>query len=161
MRNGLQALNWGSFFPGVRLGWRTPVALAAVLALVFALLRWASQAPPILHGPKLELGSGALVLYAAYSLARMLGAYLLSLAFTFTYGTWAARSAAARAILLPLLDVLQSVPIPLVFTGGSSCRHGDLPTGDRRRAGGRGAAVHQPGVESHIRLVPVADHRTR
>lgn len=111
MRNGLQALNWGGFFPGVRLGWRTPVALAAVLALVFALLRWASQAPPILHGPKLELGSGALVLYAAYSLARMLGAYLLSLAFTFTYGTWAARSAAARAILLPLLDVLQSVPI--------------------------------------------------
>jgi NitT/TauT family transport system permease protein len=35
----------------------------------------------------------------------------LSLLFTFTYATWAARSARAGKLLVPLLDILQSVPI--------------------------------------------------
>ena len=49
--------------------------------------------------------------YAARSTLRMLAAMLLSLTFTFTYATWAAKSPRAGRILVPLLDVLQSVPI--------------------------------------------------
>src|SRR5271170_5167258 len=49
--------------------------------------------------------------YAARSTLRMLAAMVLSLLFTFTYATWAAKSPRAEKILVPLLDVLQSVPI--------------------------------------------------
>jgi NitT/TauT family transport system permease protein len=52
--------------------------------------------------------------YAARSTLRMLVAMLVSLLFTFTYATWAAKSERAGRILVPMLDVLQSVPI-LVF----------------------------------------------
>lgn len=49
--------------------------------------------------------------YAARSLLRMFIGLLLSLIFTFVYATIAARSRRARSVLLPVLDVLQSVPI--------------------------------------------------
>lgn len=49
--------------------------------------------------------------YAARTSLRMLTALLLSLVFTFTYATWAARSRRAELVLVPLLDILQSVPI--------------------------------------------------
>ena len=42
---------------------------------------------------------------------RMLVALGLSLVFTFTYATWAAKSPRAGRLLVPLLDILQSVPI--------------------------------------------------
>ena len=45
------------------------------------------------------------------SLVRMVLAYLLSLAFAITYGYFAATSRVAERILLPILDILQSVPI--------------------------------------------------
>jgi NitT/TauT family transport system permease protein len=49
--------------------------------------------------------------YAARTTARMLAAMILSLIFTFTYATWAAKSRRAAVVLIPLLDILQSVPI--------------------------------------------------
>ena len=49
--------------------------------------------------------------YLARTTVRMLIALGLSLLFTFTYATWAAKSPRAGRILVPLLDVLQSVPI--------------------------------------------------
>jgi NitT/TauT family transport system permease protein len=49
--------------------------------------------------------------YAARSLLRMFVALALSVVFTFGYATAAARSRRARAVLIPLLDILQSVPI--------------------------------------------------
>jgi len=49
--------------------------------------------------------------YAARTTLRMLAALALSLLFTFTYATWAAKSARAGRLLVPLLDILQSVPI--------------------------------------------------
>ena len=42
---------------------------------------------------------------------RMLIALGVSLVFTFTYATWAAKSPRAGTLLVPLLDILQSVPI--------------------------------------------------
>ena len=41
----------------------------------------------------------------------MLIALGVSLVFTFTYATWAAKSPRAGTLLVPLLDILQSVPI--------------------------------------------------
>ncbi len=49
--------------------------------------------------------------YALRTGLRMLIALGISLLFTFTYATWAAKSARAGALLVPLLDILQSVPI--------------------------------------------------
>ena len=49
--------------------------------------------------------------YAARSLLRMFVALFASLVFTFVYATAAARLRRAEKILLPILDVLQSVPV--------------------------------------------------
>ena len=49
--------------------------------------------------------------YAARTTLRMLIAMVLSLLFTFTYATLAAKNKRAERLLVPLLDILQSVPI--------------------------------------------------
>src|SRR5467141_4622387 len=49
--------------------------------------------------------------YAARTTFRMLAGLVLSLAFTLTYATWAAKSERAGKLLVPILDILQSVPI--------------------------------------------------
>jgi len=60
---------------------------------------------------QISLAPGALPLYTLYSVSRMLAAYILALAFTLSYGRLAAYNRRAEKVLLPLLDVLQSVPI--------------------------------------------------
>jgi len=52
-----------------------------------------------------------LPLYAAYSLLRITIAYILSLAFTLVYGYVAAYNPRAERIMIPLLDILQSIPV--------------------------------------------------
>jgi NitT/TauT family transport system permease protein len=49
--------------------------------------------------------------YAARTTLRMLIALVVSLVFTLTYATWAAKSERAGKLLVPILDILQSVPI--------------------------------------------------
>ena len=49
--------------------------------------------------------------YAVRTTLRMFAALACSLVFTLTYATWAAKSRRAGLILIPILDVLQSVPI--------------------------------------------------
>lgn len=49
--------------------------------------------------------------YALRTVLRMLAALLASLVFTFTYATLAAKSRRAEMLLIPLLDILQSVPV--------------------------------------------------
>jgi NitT/TauT family transport system permease protein len=52
-----------------------------------------------------------LPLYAFYSLVRIAVAYALSLVFALAYGYVAASSPRAEIILIPLLDILQSIPV--------------------------------------------------
>ncbi|RAI43729.1 sulfonate ABC transporter permease [Rhodoplanes roseus] len=59
----------------------------------------------------ISLDPGNLPGYAARTALRMITALALSLLFTFTYATLAARSRRAEQVLVPLLDILQSVPI--------------------------------------------------
>jgi NitT/TauT family transport system permease protein len=53
----------------------------------------------------------ALPAYAGYSLLRITIAYGLSLAFTLVYGYVAAYNPRAERFMIPLLDVLQSIPV--------------------------------------------------
>ena len=59
----------------------------------------------------ISLDRAALPLYALYTTLRMFAAMLASLVFTLTYGALAAKSRRAEMILVPVLDILQSVPI--------------------------------------------------
>jgi NitT/TauT family transport system permease protein len=49
--------------------------------------------------------------YALRTTLRMFAALFVSLVFTFTYAPWAAKSRRARLVLIPVLDILQSLPI--------------------------------------------------
>jgi NitT/TauT family transport system permease protein len=60
---------------------------------------------------QISLAPGALPLYTLFSVSRMLAAYILSTLFTLFYGRMAAYNRRAEKVMLPLLDVLQSVPI--------------------------------------------------
>jgi len=64
-----------------------------------------------LESTPISLDPWALVGYAARTGLRMLIAMGCSLVFTFTYATLAAKSRRAEMVLVPLLDILQSVPI--------------------------------------------------
>jgi NitT/TauT family transport system permease protein len=86
--------------------------------LVFAFLIYVAEAARGLMGSlagleatPISLRPSALVGYAARTALRMLIAMLASLLFTFTYATLAAKSRRAEVILVPLLDILQSLPI--------------------------------------------------
>jgi NitT/TauT family transport system permease protein len=63
--------------------------------------------------PQVEISRSPWMLpvYAAYSLLRILVAYLLSLAFTLVYGYVAAYNERAERLMVPLLDILQSIPV--------------------------------------------------
>jgi NitT/TauT family transport system permease protein len=90
--------------------------LVAVLALLYVVLR-------VGHGTTARFSSSALssahvstdptrIPYdAARSLLRMFIALFFSTVFTFVYGYLAARSRRAEKILVPILDILQSVPV--------------------------------------------------
>jgi NitT/TauT family transport system permease protein len=82
-----------------------------IVALLYVGVRLAFHAPKVIAGPEISLSPWALPWYAVLSLGRMTVAYVLSLLFSLVYGYFAARRPAAQLLLMPLLDVLQSVPI--------------------------------------------------
>jgi NitT/TauT family transport system permease protein len=86
--------------------------------LVFGLLLLAAKgaretlAPlSALKEPVISLDPINLPEYALRTTLRMLTAMIASLVFTVTYGTLAAKSRRAELVLVPLLDILQSVPV--------------------------------------------------
>ncbi len=64
-----------------------------------------------LEATPISLDPVSLIGYSARTALRMLIAMVASLVFTFTYATLAAKSRRAEIVLVPLLDILQSVPI--------------------------------------------------
>lgn len=64
-----------------------------------------------LSPPEISLDPAYLPYYAGRSLLRMFIAFGASIVFTLFYAYAAARSAAAERVLMPLLDILQSVPV--------------------------------------------------
>lgn len=91
---------------------------ALAILLTLGVLIFVAEASRHLLQPISELQLAPLSLdpanlpeYAARTTLRMLLALVLSLVFTFTYATFAAKSRRAEVLLVPLLDILQSVPI--------------------------------------------------
>jgi NitT/TauT family transport system permease protein len=85
--------------------------LLGLATLLYVGVRLAFNAPMIVTGPDISLSPVVLPWYAFLSIGRMSAAYFLSLLFSLFYGYAAARNRTARTVLMPLLDVLQSVPI--------------------------------------------------
>ncbi len=87
----------------------------ALIFAIFALIAHASHGVTLpLAAPEatsVSLDYGALPYYALRTALRMFAAIAASLLFTFVYATLAAKSRRAALLLVPLLDVLQSVPI--------------------------------------------------
>jgi NitT/TauT family transport system permease protein len=94
--------------------WRDLAALILVLGtLILVGMGMGQMLVPFgtAHPLKISLAPGALPLYTLRTILRMLAALLASFLFTFTYATLAAKSRRAEMVLIPLLDVLQSVPV--------------------------------------------------
>jgi NitT/TauT family transport system permease protein len=85
--------------------------LLGLAAILYGGIRLAFDAPSVVSGPEISLSPSALPWYALLSVGRMAIAYFLSLVFSLFYGYAAARNPGARKVLMPILDVLQSVPI--------------------------------------------------
>jgi NitT/TauT family transport system permease protein len=88
---------------------------AGILALLYGALR-VGLAMNVHVGPShaehtISTDPARLPGYALRSLSRMFIALGISVVFTFVYGTAAARSRRAEKVLIPALDILQSVPI--------------------------------------------------
>ena len=82
------------------------------LALAFGTIARHTLAPLSAPGAtEIHLQAAYLPGYAVRTTLRMFAALAVSLLFTFTYPVWAAKSRRAGALLIPILDILQSVPI--------------------------------------------------
>ena len=83
-----------------------------VLLGVYVLIRVGAGArAPVTASRSIDLSPSNLPYYAARSLLRMFIALALSYAFSLSYAYVAARSRRARRVLVPALDILQSVPV--------------------------------------------------
>ena len=108
-----EVLKGGRWHPA-RVTWTD---LAALILIVVIILLLGSAARQMLapfsaaQPPQITLSPAALPNYALRTTMRMLAALVVSLIFTLTYGTLAAKSRRAEMVLIPLLDVLQSVPV--------------------------------------------------
>jgi len=107
---------WGGtralFHHASKLAWLDFVLLIGLVGLVFELIaverEWTgSQRETV----EIDLSPWALPQYTLFSLSRGLIAYVLSFAFTLVYGYWAAADRRAERVLIPLLDILQSIPV--------------------------------------------------
>ncbi len=100
-----------------KLGWTDLIFVLIIVALVVGLwhlaVHW--EAPPPKSSQEavdsISLSPLALPLYTFYSLMRGVIAYALSLLFTLVYGYWAAKDKVAQRVLIPMLDILQSIPV--------------------------------------------------
>jgi len=87
------------------------VALFGLLSGVSHLTHDMTGSFSLARQTQIDLSPAALPGYAARSLLRMFIAFGASILFTFVYGYVAAYNLKARKIMVPLLDILQSVPV--------------------------------------------------
>ncbi|MDP9582497.1 ABC transporter permease [Burkholderia ambifaria] len=90
------------------------IAFPLIICLIaMAVVGFHETMAPIgtLQTQKISLDPSNLPEYALRTTLRMLAAMVASLAFTLIYGTLAAKSRRAGMVLIPILDILQSVPV--------------------------------------------------
>ena len=100
---------------GSRSAWALLIDVAVflfVFAVIFGIYAigraWLGPAHP---QPQISQNPRDLPLYAWYSLVRMAIAYSISLVFALAFGYLAASSRRAEMVMIPLLDILQSIPV--------------------------------------------------
>ena len=138
------------------------VALPLVLG-VLALVAWGGFA----MGARYEFGQALpisldpwrLPEYALRTVLRMVAALIASLVFSLVYGALAAKSRQAEKILIPALDILQSVPI-LGFLSVDRHRVHRIVSGPsaRRRMRCDFRDLHLAGLEHGVQRLSVAAH---
>ena len=107
---------WGQanalFLPFKRRRWVDLFVLVAGAAILYGLVMMGRQWTGI-HRPlvEIDLSPWALPKYTFFSMMRGLVAYVISLGFTLVYAFWAAKDRRAEKLLIPLLDILQSIPV--------------------------------------------------
>ncbi len=101
--------------PAARTNLADVAVILGTLALLYIIARVGAGAlesfRPPQQVPSVSLDPVNLPYYAARSVLRMFIALLWSTLFTIVYGYSAARSRRAERVLVPLLDILQSVPV--------------------------------------------------
>ena len=87
------------------------ILIMTMLALMVVGVEGMHQPLAKLEAAPLDLSISQLPKYALYTTLRMFVAVIFSLIFTFTVATLAAKSKRAEMIIIPALDILQSVPV--------------------------------------------------
>ncbi|BAU28443.1 NitT/TauT family transport system permease protein [Aneurinibacillus soli] len=97
-----------------KFGWADLLVITAIFSVLFSVLKLgAGMRVPFstIQHPKINLDPSYLPYYAGRSLLRMFIAFAASLLFTFIYGRIAAFNRTAEKIMIPAIDILQSVPV--------------------------------------------------
>jgi NitT/TauT family transport system permease protein len=95
------------------------LVLVGIAGLAGALILFGEQFTSAYHDKVvISLSYRALPKYTFFSAMRGSAAYVLSLAFTLVYGTIAAHSHRAERVMMPVLDILQAIPV-LSFLPGA------------------------------------------
>lgn len=106
---------WGGFaipHRPMRFRWIDFVLVLGIAGIFYGLVSVKREWTGILYpAAEIDLSPWALPKYTFFSMVRGIVAYALSLAFTIVYGYWAAKDKIAEKVLVPLLDILQSVPV--------------------------------------------------
>ena len=88
------------------------VLLGGIAGVVFGLFGVAHEwTMPTVTNEPIDLSVTALPYYTMLTLTRGLIGYIMSIVFTMLYGYWAAKDEVAGQVLVPMLDILQSIPI--------------------------------------------------
>ena len=98
------------FLPSV---WDTLIFALVIGGLLLITLGGRQTFEPIAEAAKTPISLSPLMLpeYALRTTMRMLAGIIASLVFTFCYGALAVKSRRAEIVLVPLLDILQSIPV--------------------------------------------------
>jgi NitT/TauT family transport system permease protein len=91
--------------------------LVAIIAGLFSLIAMGKEwHQPFQSKINIDLSPWYLPYYTMLSFLRGAGAYILSFIFTLFYARWAAYDRNAERFLIPLLDILQSIPLAAFLT---------------------------------------------
>lgn len=115
MLNSFLTSMWGqanALFAPKRKRYLDLLVLVALVGILYGLVivgrEWTGSQRPLVD---IDLHLSALPKYMLFSIVRAAVAFSICICLTFTLAYWAAKDAMAERFLIPLLDILQSVPI--------------------------------------------------
>ena len=143
--------------------WVDIVVALGVLVLLYAVVE-AGRGASVSFTPgqvgAIDTSPTQLPYYAARSLLRMFIALGLSFTFTFIYGYVAARYRRAEKVMIPALDILQSIPDPRLPLDHGHRVHRTVPgLVPRARVRGDLRHLHVAGLEPDVQLLSLAHDR--